>query len=67
MNAGIEQAKLLGKLVEIVVIIFAIVITLEQLNIATAIIGLAINIIIAAIGLGLALAFGLGEIFGIRI
>lgn len=60
VNAGIAQAKLLGKLVEAVVIIFAIIITLEQLNIATAIVGLAINIILASVGLGLALAFGLG-------
>jgi hypothetical protein len=59
-NAGIAQAKLLGKLVEIVVIIFAIAITLEQLNIGTTIVGLAVNIILASMGLGIALAFGLG-------
>ena len=59
-NAGISQAKLLSKLVEIVVIIFAIAITLEQLNIGTAIVGLAVNIILASMGLGVALAFGLG-------
>ncbi len=60
VNAGIAQAKLLTKLVQVVVIIFAIVITLEQLNIATQIVGLAINIVLASIGLGFALAFGLG-------
>lgn len=60
VNAGISQAKLLAKLVEVVVVIFAIVITLEQLNIATAILGVAINIILASVGLALGLAFGLG-------
>lgn len=59
-NAGIGQAKLLSKIVEIVVVIFALAITLEQLNIGTQTVGLAVNIILASLGLGLALAFGLG-------
>lgn len=59
-NAGIDQSKLLGKIVEVIVIIFAIAIALEQLRIGTIIIALTINIIVAAIGLGFALAFGLG-------
>ena len=49
INAGIAQSKLLGKIVEIIVIIFAIAITLEQLNIGTTVVGLAINIILASI------------------
>ena len=59
-NAGVSQAKLLGKVVEVVVIIFAGVITLEQLGIATKIIELAITVVLASLGLGAALAFGLG-------
>ena len=59
-NAGVSQAKLLGKIVEVVVIIFALVITLEQLGIATKIIELAITVVLASLGLGAALAFGLG-------
>lgn len=59
-NAGVSQAKLLGKVVEAVVIIFAAVITLEQLGIATKIIELAITVVLASLGLGAALAFGLG-------
>lgn len=59
-NAGVSQAKLLGKVVEVVVIIFAVAITLEQLGIATKIIELAITVVLASLGLGLALAFGLG-------
>ena len=59
-NAGVSQAKLLGKVVEVVVIIFAVAITLEQLGIAAKVIELTISIILASIGLSVALAFGLG-------
>ncbi len=59
-NAGIEYARLLGKVVQVAVVIFAIAIALEQLNIGSTIIALAVNIILASLGLGLALAFGLG-------
>jgi len=59
-NAGVSQAKLLGKIVEVVVIIFAVAITLEQLGIAAKIIELTISIILASLGLSVALAFGLG-------
>ena len=59
-NAGIAQSKLLAKIVEVVVIVFALAITLEQLNIGKSVIGLAVNIILASLGLGFALAIGLG-------
>jgi len=59
-NAGIGTSKMLGKLVQTVIIVFAILVAIEQLNIATAIIGLGINIILMSFGIGLALAFGLG-------
>src|SRR3989338_4760131 len=59
-NAGVSQAKVLGKVVEAVVIIFAAVITLEQLGIAAKIIELTITVVLASLGLGAALAFGLG-------
>lgn len=59
-NAGLSQAKLLGKIVEVAVIIFAAAIALEQLNIGARIIELTITIVLASLGLGLALAFGLG-------
>lgn len=60
-NAGIHQAKFLGQLTQTVIMIFASVITLEQLNIASSILNLAINIILASIGLALAIAVGLGS------
>lgn len=59
-NAGITHAKFLGQLTQIVIMIFAVVITLEQLNIASSILTLAINIVLASIGLGFAIALGLG-------
>lgn len=59
-NAGLSQAAFLGKLVESVVIIFAILITLEQLNIGAKIIELSISILLGAIGLAFAISFGLG-------
>jgi len=59
-NAGVSQAKLLGKIVEVLVLMFAVVITLEQLHIATKIIELTITVLLASLGLALALAFGLG-------
>jgi len=60
-NAGISQAKFLGQLTQAVIMVFAVVITLEQLNIAASILNLTINIIIASLGLALAIAIGLGS------
>lgn len=59
-NAGIKNAKTLGQIAQIVLVIFTVVAAIEQLKVATALIVLGINIILMAIGLGLALAFGLG-------
>lgn len=59
-NVGLEQSNLLGKVVEISVMVFAIAIALEQLNIGARIIELTISIVLGAIGLAIALSFGLG-------
>lgn len=59
-NAGISQVNLLSKLTEVVIMIFAVIMALEQLQINVKIVELAITIILAAFGLGFALAFGLG-------
>jgi hypothetical protein len=59
-NAGLSQSKLLAQVVEIIVIVFAIMVTLEQLSIKAQIIELTISIVLASLGLGFALAFGLG-------
>jgi hypothetical protein len=59
-NAGIGQEKLLAKIVEVIVMVFALAIALEQLSIGARLIELTISIILASLGLSLALAFGLG-------
>ena len=59
-NAGISQAKFLGQLTQTVIMVFAIIITLEQLSISASILSLCVSIILAALGLAFALAVGLG-------
>lgn len=59
-NSGVGQANMLTKVVEIAVMIFAIVMALEQLNIRAGMIMFVVNIILASFGLGIAIAFGLG-------
>lgn len=57
-NAGILQAHLLGQLVQTIVVIFAAVAALQQLNIPF--FGEVFLIILAGISLAAAIAFGLG-------
>jgi Conserved TM helix len=59
-NAGLNQSKLLAQIVETVVITFAVFVSLEQLQIGIHITELTVSIILGSLGLGLALAFGLG-------
>ena len=59
-NAGLNQGKLLAQVVETIVIAFAIFVGLEQLQIGIRITELTISIVLGSLGLGLALAFGLG-------
>ena len=59
-NAGIAIAKTLANLARAVVIVFAVLITLEQLNIGVATINLVLMIGLGSIGLASALAFGFG-------
>jgi hypothetical protein len=61
MNAGIKQSKLLSQVTQTVIVIFAAIMALEQLNIATAILSTIITILLGAIGLAVALAIGLGS------
>lgn len=59
-NAGLGTAKLLAKITQTVLIIFTVIIAIEQLKIASSLIVLSVNIILISIGIGIALAFGLG-------
>jgi hypothetical protein len=61
MNAGIKQAKLLSQVTQTVIVIFAAIMTMEQLNIATAILNTTITVLLGAIGLAVAIAVGLGS------
>lgn len=59
-NAGLSQTKLLSKVVEVAVMVFAIIVALEQLNVGIRVTELTLSIILGSIGLAAALAFGLG-------
>lgn len=59
-NAGILQSNFLSKFVEVVIIAFAVILALEELHIGVHITELTVAIVLGSIGLGAALAFGLG-------
>jgi hypothetical protein len=59
-NAGLSQGKILSQIVEGIVLAFVIFVGLEQLKIGISLTGLTLAIILGSIGLGCALAFGLG-------
>lgn len=58
-NAGVAQARLLGQITRVVLLIFAIEVALEKF-IGVTTLHMQLNIVIAAIAFGVALAFGLG-------
>jgi ABC-type multidrug transport system fused ATPase/permease subunit len=59
-NAGLAQSKLFSKITEILVVVFAVIVALEQLKIGIRITELTLAIILGSVGLAFALAFGLG-------
>ena len=59
-NAGISHANLLSKITEILIMVFAVAMALEQVQIGARVVELTISIILGSFGLGFALAFGLG-------
>ncbi len=59
-NYGIEQAKGLGKLAQVIIIIFTVVQALRQLQLDITVFNLIIQATVAAIALGIGLAIGLG-------
>lgn len=60
MNAGLSEVKVLSRAVEITVIVFAVLIALEQLNIGAKVIELTIGIVLGSLGLAFAIAVGFG-------
>ena len=59
-NAGVEQSGLLGRLSQLIIIVFTVDIGLRQIQIDISAIENAVVIILGSIGLAFALAFGLG-------
>jgi hypothetical protein len=60
INAGIGEGRMLGKIAQVILIAFAVITALYQLGIATGILLVTLQIVLGAIGLAIALAFGLG-------
>ena len=60
-NAGIKNTKMLSQLAQTILMVFAVIIAIEQLQVATTLLILSVNIILVSIGLGSAIAFGLGR------
>ena len=58
-NARLRKARTLAQLSRVAVLVLTISVALEQLQIA-AVVTYAVNILVASMGLGLAIAFGLG-------
>ncbi|MCX7705326.1 MAG: hypothetical protein N2115_03590 [bacterium] len=59
-NAGIQQARVLGKTAKVVIIVFGVVLALEEMGIGGNFVTSVFNIILASGALAFALAFGLG-------
>jgi len=59
-NAGLRAAELVGSIMKYLISFFALVMALEQLQIATPLLVSTLQIMTAAVGLAFALAFGLG-------
>ena len=59
-NAGLEQSSLLGRLAQVIIVVFTVDTSLRQIRIDIRAIENAVVIILASIGLAFALAFGLG-------
>jgi MFS family permease len=59
-NAGIEKAGLLGKITQIAIVVFGVVIALQEMGIASDFIGDVFIVVLASFCFGAALAFALG-------
>lgn len=59
-NVGMEDAELLGRISQYAIMVFVVLIALDQVNVVTDIIRQAFLILLAGVVLALALAFGIG-------
>ncbi len=60
-NVNVNYASALGKLIEYAIVIFAAVLAISTLGVDTTLLTTSLTIIIASLGLALALTFGLGS------
>lgn len=60
INLGLAGAKTISRLIQYAAVIFAFLLALEQLGIGPALLVPSIGVIIGAVGLAVAIAFGLG-------
>ena len=60
-KTGMNQSNFIGRMAQIAIVIFAAAVALREIGVANEIINLAFGITLAAIGLSVALAFGLGS------
>jgi len=59
-NIGLSGAKTIAKIIQYATVIFSFLLALEQLGIGPALLQPSLGVIIGAVGLGAAIAFGLG-------
>ncbi|MBI4335167.1 MAG: hypothetical protein HY589_00755 [Candidatus Omnitrophica bacterium] len=59
-NAGLKRANLLTQTVKVALMVFAVAMALEQLQIGKTIVTQVVSILLISIGAGIAIAFGLG-------
>ncbi len=59
-GVGVQEAHFFGTITKVLVIVFAVVISLQQLRIEAGILSFALNIVLGSVGLAAGLAFGLG-------
>jgi hypothetical protein len=60
-NVGLEDTELLGRVARYAILIFVVMIALEQVDVASELVRQSFLILLAGIVLALALAFGLGS------
>jgi hypothetical protein len=61
VSSGANQANFVGRAAQVAIVIFAAAIALREVGVANEIISLAFGILLFAVGLAVALAFGLGS------
>jgi len=60
-NAGMATAKNLGSIAQVIIIVITVLTVLPMLGVRTFILDTAVVVLLASVGLGLGLAFGLGS------